>query len=82
MLLVCSQDTERQVKIIEQLIYALEDGRLPEARVRKALKRQRMAKGRFLGASLDWRPPTANKLQETVGSSAHDRLACELRELI
>ncbi len=81
MLLICSQDTERQVKIMEQLIYAVEDGRLPEARVRKALERQRVAKEKYLRTSLEWSPPTEIELQEIVGNSAHERLASELREL-
>lgn len=81
MLLVCSEETERQVKIIEQLIYAVEDGRLPEARVTKALERQRVAKEKYLQTSLEWRPPTEIELQEVIGNSAHERLASELREL-
>ena len=81
MLLVCSEDTERQARIIEQLIYALEDGRLPEARVRKALERQRGAKEKYLRTSLEWRPPSEIELQEIVGNSVHEAIASELREL-
>src|SRR5436190_4342654 len=55
-ILICSGDHETQTAALEALIYAVESGELPSARVDDALKRQQRTKERFLTASVASRP--------------------------
>ena len=48
--LICSGDCETQAAALEALVHAVEDERLPLARVEDALRRQQRAKERFLAA--------------------------------
>ena len=43
-----SRDIDVQAEVLEALVHAVEDGRIPFKRVEDALKRQRLAKERFL----------------------------------
>jgi beta-N-acetylhexosaminidase len=77
--LVCNGDIATQVEVIEALIHAVEDGRLPVGRVEDALARQRRAKERFLDkavltATHGWRG--------VVGCDQHRRLADEMASFL
>src|SRR4029077_10149551 len=54
--LICSGDHAIQAAALESLIHAVEQGRIPYARVEDALKRQRRAKERFLTSTVAARP--------------------------
>ena len=51
MVLVCGTDTDRLAAAVEALIRAVEDERLPRARVEDALARQERVKARFLAGT-------------------------------
>jgi beta-N-acetylhexosaminidase len=65
-------DVALQAGVLEALIHAVEDERLPVKRVEAALERNRHAKERFLK---DWRPPTAAQLRQVIGSEQHRVIA-------
>ena len=50
--LICSGDHDVQAAALEALVHAVEDERLPLARVEDALRRQRRAKERFLARAV------------------------------
>ena len=73
--LVCDGDVESQVAVIEGLIHAMEDGRLPLRTIEDALARHRRAKARFLDvkaarATTGW--------HNVVGCEQHQRIADEM----
>ncbi len=74
-LLVCSGNVEAQAAVLEALIHAVEDGRLPWKRVEDALARHRRAKERFLAA-----PASADRvpLRTVLGADEHRRVADEM----
>jgi len=74
-LLICSGNVEVQASALEALVHAVEDRRLPIARVEDALKRQRRAKERFLAASAT---PARDALRAVVGADEHRRVAEEM----
>ena len=78
MVLLCGADTERQAVVIEGLIHAVEDGRLPPARVAEALARQERVKARFLGDVASWRPPPPAALRAVLGQAEHVAVAHEM----
>ena len=71
------QDVEAQAQVLEALVHAVEDGRVPYKRLDDALVRQRRAKERFLAAgALAGRPGAAYR--EVLGCDAHRRIAEEM----
>ena len=73
------RDIDVQAEVLEALVHAVEDGRIPYARLEDALTRQRRAKERFLAAPVRQRP--ACRLQHVVGCDAHRRIAEEMAEV-
>ncbi len=78
LVLLCEPDAEAQLRALEALIYAVEDGTLPERQIEDALARLRGAKERFLGGAGEWRPPPNRELQAALGPDEHQRLAEEM----
>ena len=79
LVLLCAPDPEAQLKALEALIYAVEDGTLSERRVEDALTRLRRAKERFLAGVKEWRPLPDYKLRAVLGRDEYQRLAEEMR---
>jgi beta-N-acetylhexosaminidase len=73
------RDIEAQVEVLEALIHAVEDGRIPYKRVEDALTRQRRVKERFLAAAI---APGARHLDRVVGCDAHRRIADEMARYV
>ena len=70
-----SRDVEVQADVLEALVHAVEDGRIPYTRLEDALMRHRRAKERFLAAPVAaGRPP----LGQVVGCDEHARIAEEM----
>jgi beta-N-acetylhexosaminidase len=76
--LVCGPHHDVQAATLEALIRAVEEGRLPYARVDDALARQQRTKERFLAASVAARPRTASALRQVLGCDAHRAVAVEM----
>jgi beta-N-acetylhexosaminidase len=76
--LICSGNTEAQASALEALVHAVEDERLPWARVEDALKRQRTAKERFLADGVSTRPAGEKTLRQLLGRDEHRRIADEM----
>jgi len=80
-----SRDIEVQVEVLEALVHAVEDGRIPYKRVEDALRRQRVAKERFL---VNARRSTANPsrpetpLAAVLGCDSHRRIADEMARFL
>jgi beta-N-acetylhexosaminidase len=74
-LLVCSGNVETQAAVLEALVHAVEDGRLPWKRVEDALARHRRAKEHFLAT-----PASASRapLRAVIGADEHRRIADEM----
>jgi len=70
--LICAGNVNVQAAALEALIHAVEDGRLPYARVEDALSRQRRAKERFL------RHGRPREYERVVGCDEHVRIAEEM----
>jgi beta-N-acetylhexosaminidase len=77
--LVCRGDVEKQVRLLETLIGAVETGRLSPARVEDALRRGRLAKERFL---VEWQPPKASALRAVLGAPGHQAVAEEMARFL
>lgn len=77
-LLICSGDIDAQAAALEALVYAVEDERLPPARVEDALRRHRRAKERFLAAGVAPRPLEAKALRQALGRDEHRQIADEM----
>ncbi len=80
LLLLCEPDPAAQAAVIEGLIHAIEDGSLPEPRVREALERQQRARERFLQGDDRWRPPAEQRLNAVVGCAEHQDISGLMRE--
>ena len=80
MVLLCGTDTDRQAAAIEALIHAVEQERLPRARVEEALARQERVKARFLAGARAWRPPRSAELRELLGREEHAAIAAEMEK--
>jgi beta-N-acetylhexosaminidase len=74
-LLICSGDVDAQARTLETLVHAVEDRRLPFARVEDALSRNRRAKERFLAAP---RAAALGPLRSILGCDEHRRVAEEM----
>jgi beta-N-acetylhexosaminidase len=75
-----SQDLEVQAAVLEALIHAVEDGRIPYKRAEDALSRNRKAKERFLAAPVA--PGHSAALREVLGSDTHRRIADEMARFL
>ena len=75
-----SQDAELQVAVLEALVHAVEDGRIPFTRVEDALARNRRAKERFLAAPVAPGPKAA--LRQVLGNDEHRRIADEMARYV
>ena len=70
------RDLDAHAEVLEALVHAVEDGRIPYARFEDAVRRQHQAKVRFLSGEAA--PPRA--WRTVVGSEAHQRVADEMGE--
>jgi beta-N-acetylhexosaminidase len=78
--LICSGDHDLQHAALEALVHAVEEERLPYARVEDALARQRTMKERFLaGPAVAGRGPLSGRaLRAVLGCEAHQAVADEM----
>src|SRR5262245_45334553 len=76
--LICSGDHDAQAAALEALVHAVEDERIPFARIEDALKRQRRAKERFLAANEAARPKVGKALRQALGRDEHQAIAGEM----
>jgi beta-N-acetylhexosaminidase len=76
--LICSGDYGAQAAALEALIHAVEEERLPLARVEDAIRRQKRAKERFLAAPATPRPLGARALRQVLGRDEHRAIADEM----
>jgi beta-N-acetylhexosaminidase len=74
-----SHDIEAQAEVLEALVHAVEDGRIPYKRLEDALTRNRRAKERFLAAGVT---SGATSLRSVVGCDAHRRIADEMARFV
>ena len=74
-----SRDIEVQAEVLEALVHAVEDGRIPYKRLEDALARNRRAKERFLAAGVT---PGAKNLRSVVGCDEHRRVADEMARYV
>lgn len=75
-LLICGGDVAVQAAMLEALVHAVEDGRIPRRRMDDALARMRRAKERFLAVSGS--PVKAVALRGVLGCDEHRRIADEM----
>jgi beta-N-acetylhexosaminidase len=73
-------DAEAQAAVLEALVHAIEDGRIPHKRAEDALARNRKAKERFLAAPVAPGPRSA--LRQVLGSEEHRRIADEMARYV
>jgi beta-N-acetylhexosaminidase len=79
-LLVCSGDVDVQAATLEALVRAVEQGDIPYKRLEDALKRNRLAKERFLAA-----PVVMNQraqLRHVLGCDEHRRIVDEMSRFV
>jgi beta-N-acetylhexosaminidase len=75
--LMCAPQPDDQLAALEAIIYAVEQGRIPQTRVEDALSRQRKAKERFLASSRA-RPASGAALRAMLGRDDHQAIAAEM----
>ena len=80
--LICSGDHDTQAAALEAIIHAVEEARLPLARIEDALKRQRRAKERFLAAPVSARPLERRALRAALGRDEHRAIADEMARFL
>src|SRR5438876_800662 len=76
--LICSGDHDTQAAALEALVHAVEDERIPIARIDDAMLRHRRAKERFLAAPVAARPLTGRALRDALGRDDHRAIADEM----
>jgi beta-N-acetylhexosaminidase len=74
--LMCAPEPDSQLAALEALIYAVEQGRLPERRVEDALTRHKRVKERFL--SLPTARVAPSTLRGILGRDEHQAIAAEM----
>jgi beta-N-acetylhexosaminidase len=74
--LVCSGNVDVQAATLEALVYSVEQGRIPYARLEDALARLRRAKERFLATAVVAQKTAA--LRHVLGCDAHRRVVDEM----
>jgi beta-N-acetylhexosaminidase len=80
--LICSGDHDTQAAALETIIHAVEEQRVPLARIEDALKRQRRAKERFLAAPVLARPLAGRALRAALGGDEHRAIADEMARFL
>jgi beta-N-acetylhexosaminidase len=75
-----SRDAEVHGQVLEALVHAVEDGRIPHKRAEDALARNRRAKERFLAAPVA--PGRQPGLRHLLGNDAHRRIADEMSRFL
>jgi beta-N-acetylhexosaminidase len=76
--LICSGDHDVQAAALEALVHAVEEERIPMARIEDALKRQQRAKERFLAADVAAKPKGGKALRQALGRDEHRAIAGEM----
>jgi beta-N-acetylhexosaminidase len=76
--LICSGDHNKQAAALEALVHAVENERLPFARIEDAMRRQRLTKERFLASRASARPASDRMLREVLGCDEHQAVADEM----
>jgi beta-N-acetylhexosaminidase len=79
--LICSGDVEVQAATLEELVHAVEDGRIPYQRLDDALTRLRRAKERFLTEPVGV-PANPRTLRQVLGCDAHQQIADEMTRFL
>ncbi len=79
--LICSGHHDTQAAALEAIVHAVEEERLPLARVDDALRRQQRAKERFLAVPAA-RPASARRLRELLGRDEHRAVADEMARFV
>ena len=79
-LLICSGNVETQVATLEELVHAVEQGRIPYKRLEDAQTRLRRAKERFLAAPVA--STRARTLRQVLGCDAHQRVSEEMSRFL
>jgi beta-N-acetylhexosaminidase len=80
--LICRGDPDTQGAALEALIRAVENDKLPFARIEDALKRQRRAKERFITAPVARRPLQGAALRQCLGRDEHRAIADEMARFL
>jgi beta-N-acetylhexosaminidase len=80
--LICSGDHDRQAAALEAIVHAVEEERVPVARIEDALRRQRRAKERFLAAPVSARPLAGRALRAALGRDEHRAVADEMARFV
>jgi beta-N-acetylhexosaminidase len=75
--LMCAPQPDDQTVALEAIIYAVEQGRVPQKRIEDAMSRQRKAKERFLAPPRS-RPATGAALRAALGRDEHQAIAAEM----
>jgi beta-N-acetylhexosaminidase len=76
--LICSGEHDVQAAALEALVHAVEEERIPVARIDDALRRQRRAKERFLAAPVAAKPKAGLALRQALGRDEHQAIAGEM----
>jgi len=75
-----TQDAEVHAAVLEALVHAVEDGRIPFTRAEDALARNRRAKERFLAAPVA--PGRRPAVRQVLGNDEHRRIADEMARYV
>jgi beta-N-acetylhexosaminidase len=81
-MLICSGDHDTQAAALEAIVHAVEDQRIPNARIDDALARQRRAKERFLASPVAARPAGRQALRAVLGRDEHRAIADEMARFL
>ena len=74
------EDAEAQAAVLEAIVHAVEDGRIPYKRAEDALARNRTAKERFFAAPVV--PGRRAPLHQVLGNDEHRRIADEMARYV
>jgi beta-N-acetylhexosaminidase len=80
--LICGGDHHAHAAALEALIHAVEEERVPIARVEDALHRQRHAKERVFGPFLRAQPLPERELRRLIGRDEHRAIADEMARFL
>jgi len=75
-----TQDAQLHAEVLEAIVHATEDGRIPFKRAEDALARNRRAKERFLAAAVA--PGRSSALRQVLGCDEHRRIADEMARFL
>jgi beta-N-acetylhexosaminidase len=82
MVLLCGSDVDKQVRVLEALIRAVENDRLKRERVEESFARQEHVKARFLRNRREWRPLGTGQLRTLLGCDDHFSIAQEMERFL